>query len=235
MLEIKLDKFEGPLSLLVKLIDQEEVDVTQVSLARVADQFVEYVRQSPNIGPEELADFLVVAARLLLIKSRALLPFLYPEEEADIEDLERQLKMYKEFINAAKQIEKILGKKKFMFAREFNRKAVLLNTKLFAPPASLTAASLKDIYKELIGRLRPPEKLEEKTLGEKINIEDRIINIQKMLLERIKLSFNKILKSAKNKTEVIVNFLAVLELMRQKEITLEQDNMFGDITILRNK
>ena len=114
MVNFKLEKFEGPLSLLLKLIEQEELDITQVSLANVADQYVNYIRQSDHINPDEVADFLVVAAKLLLIKSRALLPYLYPEEEEDIEELQQQLRMYQEFVKASKGINLMLGKKKFM-------------------------------------------------------------------------------------------------------------------------
>ncbi|RLC38634.1 chromosome segregation protein ScpA, partial [Candidatus Falkowbacteria bacterium] len=75
-MNIKLEKFEGPLSLLLKLIEREEMDITDISLARVAEDYVAYIREVENINPEEMADFLVVAAKLLLIKSKALLPYL---------------------------------------------------------------------------------------------------------------------------------------------------------------
>lgn len=231
MLKIKLEQFEGPLSLLIKLIEKEEMDVTKVSLASVADQFVSYVRNSEAIKPEEVADFLVVAARLLLIKSKALLPYLYPEEEEEIEEFEKQLKMYKEFIQAAKKIEKKIGKKKFMFAREFNRKAALNLEKNFSPPKKLKKQDLKECYSLLLSRLQPPEKLEEGTIENKINIDDKIYTIQQIIAQRIKVSFNAVLDNARNKTEIIVSFLAALELMRQREVVLTQESMFGEIFI----
>lgn len=231
MIKFKLEKFEGPLSLLLKLIEHQEMDITQVSMSKVADQYVDYIRSNNNINPEEMADFLVVAARLLLIKSKALLPYLYPEEEEEIEELEQQLKMYKEFIEASKEIQKRLGKKIFMFAREFNRKALLNNVNLFAPPKDLDKNEVKIVFIELLTRIQPPEKLEEETIGHKISIEEKIIHIQKMLLDRIKTSFNEVLQKAENKTEIVVSFLAILELMRQREITLEQNEIFGDIII----
>ena len=234
MLNIKLEKFDGPLSLLLRLIEKEEMDITQVSIAQVADQFVEYLRKTEEINPELMADFLVVASKLLLIKTKALLPYLYSEEdEDDVEDFELQLKMYKEFILASKKIEKILGAKKFMFAREFNRKVVLNNVNFFAPPKKLVKDDLQNLFTEIIGRLRPVEKLEEKILDKKISIDDKILSIQNILMERIKFSFNKILKEAKDKTEIVVSFLAVLELMRQREVTLSQDGLFTEILIQR--
>jgi segregation and condensation protein A len=234
MLNIKLEKFDGPLSLLLRLIEKEEMDITQVSIAQVADQFVDYLRALEEIDPELMADFLVVASKLLLIKTKALLPYLYSEEEdEEVEDFELQLKMYKEFIQASKKIEKILGTKKFMFAREFNRKVVLNNINFFAPPKKLEKNDLENLFLEIIGRLRPVEKLEEKTLDKKISIDDKILSIQNILMERIKFSFNKVLKEAKNKTEIVVSFLAVLELMRQREIVLSQEGLFTEILIQR--
>jgi len=173
MINIKLEKFEGPLALLIKLIDKEEVDITQISLARIADQYIEFIKKSPNIGPDNMADFLVIAARLLLIKSKALLPYLTEEEEEEIEDLERQLKMYKEFLDAAKVVEKILGKKKFMFAREFNRKAVLADAGGFSPPKNLTKDDLRSVFADLLVRVKPAAKLEEASLEHKVNIEEK--------------------------------------------------------------
>jgi len=231
MIKIKLEQFEGPLSLLLKLIEKEEMDVTQVSLANVADQYISYIRESSDINPDEMADFLMVASRILLIKSKALLPYLYAEEEQEIEDLELQLKMYKEFLEATKKIEKRLDKKKFMFAREFSRRAVVSKVNTFSPPKKLQKKEMALIFKELLGRIRPPEKLKEETLDRKINIEEKILYIQEMLMDRIKISFNKVLDTANNKTEVIVSFLAMLEMMRQREVILDQDKMFGEIVI----
>ena len=233
-MNIKLEKFEGPLSLLLKLIEREEMDITDISLARVAEDYVAYIREVENINPEEMADFLVVAAKLLLIKSKALLPYLYPEEEEEAEELERQLRMYKEFLEAAKKIEVMLKKNNFMFAREFNRKIVLSQANFFAPPKNLSIDDFKPCFEEMLTRLRPVEKLQEETLDYKINIEDKILSIQGMLLERIKVSFNKVMEQSKNKTEIIVCFLAVLEMMRQKEVTLKQEGLFSDIFIEKN-
>jgi len=234
-MNIKIEKFEGPLSLLLKLIEREEMDITEISLARVAEDYVFYIRGARNINPEEMADFLVVAAKLLLIKSKALLPYLHPEEEEEIEELEYQLRMYKEFLEAAKKIEAMLKKNNFMFVREFNRKMVLSQANFFAPPKKLGIDDLKPCFEELIARFKPVDKLQEETLDYKINIEDKILSIQGMLIERIKVSFNKVMEQAKNKTEIIVSFLAVLEMMRQKEIVLKQDGLFNDIIIKKSE
>jgi segregation and condensation protein A len=231
-MQIKLEKFEGPLSLLLKLIDKEEMDITQVSLAKIAGQYVEYIQTAENIGPEEMADFLVVAARLLLVKSKALLPYLYPEEEEEAEELERQLKMYQEFLEAVKKIEVKLGKKRFMFAREFNRKAVMQGTS-FAPPKKLKSGDLSSVMRDILARLQPPEKLDEDTIEDQVNIEEKVAYIQKMLLERIEVSFQRLFHHSASKTEVIVSFLAMLELVKQRDIQASQTGLFEEILISR--
>jgi len=230
-MQIKIDKFEGPLGLLLKLIEKEEMDITEICLAKITDQYINYIRNSDYIKPDDMADFLVVAAKLLLIKSKALLPYLYSEEESEIEEFEQQLKMYKEFVEASKVIEKMIGKKKFMFAREFNRQVMLANAKIFSPPKKITIDDVKIVFEELIGRLKPTDKLEERSMEKTVSIDEKISAIKDLLMERIKFSFKKILSGAQNKTDIIVSFLAMLELIKQKTITVEQHHLFGEIDI----
>lgn len=230
---IKLEKFKGPLSLLLQIIEKEEMDITEISLAKIADQYIEHIRSLSRTNPDEVADFLVVAAKLLLIKSKALLPYLQPEEEEEIKELEDQLRMYKEFLDATKKVEAMIGKKKFMFAREFNRKAILNNINLFSPPKNIKAEDLKMIFEDLLGRIKPADKLEEEKLERKVSIDEKILEIQNILLDRIKISFNKVLAGAKDKTEIIVSFLAMLELVKQRDVRVNQEEIFGEIEINR--
>ncbi len=219
------------MGLLLQLIEKEELDITEISLAKIADQYIDYIKNSSSIDPDDLADFLVVAARLLLIKSKALLPYLCSEEEKEIDELERQLKMYKEFLEAAKEIDALIGEKKFMFAREWNRQAILANLNVFSPPKNLTAARLNTVFVEMLARLQPPEKLEEEKMERKISIEEKILAIQQMLFDRVKVGFNKILAGAKSKTEAIVSFLALLELIKQRQIFVAQNELFEEIYV----
>jgi len=231
MLEISQEKFNGPLGLLLQLIEKEELDITEISLAKIADQYIEYIKGMKDINPDEMADFLVVAAKLLLAKSKALLPYLYPEEEEEIDDLECQLKIYKEFLEASKKIEELIGEKKFMFVREWNRQSVLKNMNLFSPPKNLMAENMLMVFKDLLVRLRPAEKLAKDRIEQVLNIEDKIMNIQKMLVDRIKFGFKSVLGNAKNKTEIIVSFLAMLELVKQREIFVIQNELFEEMEI----
>lgn len=231
---LKLEQFEGPLALLVKLIDKAELDITQVALATVADQYIAHLKALVDLDPEEMADFLVVASRLLLIKSKALLPYLLPEEEEAIEDLEEQLRMYKEFLEATKRVEAMIAGKKFMFVREFNRKALVANLGIFAPPPKLTAAGLAAIMKEIIASIAPaPAPLEEKSVASTLSIEDKIAQLIDTVAKKVRSRFSEFLSGATSKVEIVVSFLAMLELVKQRTITADQDELFAEIELTK--
>jgi len=239
MMEFTQEKFSGPLDLLLSMIESEEMDITEINLAKIADEYVSYIQSLTDIDPEELADFLVVAAKLLFIKSKALLPYLYiDDDEDDTGDLERQLKMYKEFIEASKKVKEILESENFLFIPPLVKsRRVQSNLPAFSPPmkvnATLLNAQFKKILADLIKRLE--KKLPEESLEPKMNIEEKISLIREMLVNKIRVNFSKLLFSAKNKTEMIVSFLAVLELAKQRELVFEQDELFSEIHISHHK
>jgi segregation and condensation protein A len=237
MREVTTEKFSGPFALLLSLIESEELDITEISLAKIADEYVNYIRGARDLDPEELADFLVVAAKLLFIKSKALLPYLYSaEEEEEIGDLERQLRMYKEFVAASLKIKEVIAARHWLYIPPLakNRRHQF-NLPVFSPPAKLNAAILHERFRLILeGLARQQEaKLPEQTLEPQINIEERISLIKKMLLDKIKVNFSRLLAAAATKTEVIVSFLAVLELAKQKELFFEQEELFSEIHISR--
>lgn len=225
--KIKIEKFEGPLDLLLQLIEEEEMDITQVSLANVTDQYLSYISEAVDIPTEELADFLVVAAKLLLIKSKSLLPNLEIDDEEAV-DLENQLKMYKEYYDASKALQKIISKKHFLFSRE--RPAVTMD-KVFNPPTSLNTDKLHQLFVDVLSELEPWVNLPNEVIKRTISIRERILNIRAMISREANISFKNLLKNAKDKTEVIVTFLALLELVKQKTIAVVQDNIFADIHV----
>jgi len=234
MHKIKVEEFEGPLDLLLQLIEDQKLEITKVSLAQVTEQYIQVLKQSAKeqINTTELADFLVIAARLLLIKSRALLPFLEWGEEEEEEDLTKQLKIYKEYLEAMKKVQTIIGKKRFAFAR-----AKLLTGEDigFAPPPKLKKDKLRDIFAEVIRALDPFLNLPTEVVKKTINIQEKIAQIRQRIFKQATTRFSDILKEAKDKTEVIVSFLAVLELMKQKAIVVKQSKIFEDIEIERLK
>lgn len=232
MIDVKVEKFEGPLDLLLKLIEKDELDITKVSLANIADSYIEHIEQSENIHPGDVSDFLLIASRLLLIKSKTLLPYLYPDEEEEIKEFTDQLKMYKEFVEASEKVSNVLEKGLVMVEREFNKSA-FQSEERFSPPESLTKENLSTTFASLLKTLRPMAKLKEKSLEPKMSLEERVIHIKKLILDKARVSFSKAVGEAGSKTDVVVSFLAMLELEKQKEVYIEQEGVFGEIIINR--
>lgn len=238
MIEFTTEKFSGPLGLLLQLIEGEELDITEINLAKIADQYVLHLRSIENTDADEMADFLVIAAKLLFIKSKALLPYLYTaEDEAEIDDLEKQLKMYKEFIAASTKIKEIILQENFLYLPPLlkNRRSQF-NLPVFSAPKKINSDILHAAFLNILENLKKdiPEKLEERILEPKINIEEKISLIRELLFNKIKVNFSKILRAAETKTEVIVSFLAVLELAKQHELVFDQAELFSEIHISNN-
>ena len=221
--------FEGPLDLLLDLIEKEKLDITEVSLAQVADQFLKYLENSENVSPEYLADFLLVAGKLILIKSKAILPMLEleKEEEEDIEELKARLAEYKKFKEAAKELIKLESRKKMLFSRQ----SYSGMKTIFCPPKKLSVLDLQNIFENVLDKLPKIEVLAKETLKKIISIKDKIEYLKKSLLEKISLTFHGAIVDKKDKVEVVVTFLAVLELARNNMVALEQEEMFGEIRI----
>lgn len=228
MYTTKLEKFEGPLDLLLQLIEAADLDITEVSIADVAEQFMQYLSAVEEKNPEELADFLVVATKLLLIKSRVLLPNIVLDEEGDGDDLARQLKMYKEYLDASKKIEQILLDKNILFARA---KIPLDIEVIFNPPKNLTTEKIKELLKGLIADMEPFIKLPEKSLERAVSIKEKINEIRNKILSKINTSFRELVGDSKNRTDLIVTFLGLLELVKQRVVSVKQDEMFEDISV----
>ncbi|MFH1838221.1 MAG: ScpA family protein [Candidatus Kuenenbacteria bacterium] len=234
MYKIKLEQFEGPLDLLLRLIEQQKFDITQVSLSQVADQFIEYLNQTKSLSLDELVDFLVVATKLLLIKSKTLLPFLNPEEEEEVQKLEDQLKIYKEYSEASKKINEIILKKNFSFFRE---KALRNIVPIFSPPKNVNKNILAEIFTEVLKDLEaivnPP--VSEQKIKKIFSLQEKIEQIKNLIFKKSKLSFNHLINLSKSKVEIIVNFLALLELIKQKHCIVIQEENFREIIIRRNE
>jgi segregation and condensation protein A len=225
--KVQLEEWQGPLDLLLQLIEQQEMDITKISLSQVAEQFIAYMNTKP-LQLEETADFLVVAAKLIYIKSKALLPTLSLEEDDGI-DLEKQLKMYKEYLEASKKIQKILHKNKFCYSKSKFPEGI--TSQVFYVPKSITAERIRNMYAQLINRIKPIVELPRRIIQKTIKLSERIQHIRELVLREACASFNKLMCGSESKTEKIVSFLAVLELVKQKVINVEQNELFDDITM----
>ncbi len=232
--QVKLTVFEGPLDLLLQLIERQELDITTVSLAAVTDQYLEHIRllDTEHLDAAALADFLVVAARLLYIKSQVLLPRPpgppAPVEEEDVgEALARQLREYKRFKQVAEGLR----------ARE---EAGLRSYPRLAPPPRLetgfrlegvTLADLLAAVQEALARLPDAEHVENAVPPLAFSIDDQIAAITRQTASQRQISFRSLLQAAASRMEVIVTFLALLELIRLRQVIVTQQSLFGDIVI----
>ena len=221
MPEITIEKFEGPLALLLDLIEQNKLDISEVSLKEVAGQYLNAIEaRRAEIGGAELADWLLIAAKLLFIKSRSLLPDLIPAEDSGI-SLEDQLKMYKAYRDAAKELKNIIAQGNLAFSREPFK---LKMKAAFAPPAKLTALMLAQAMKRLVLDLEKTiVRLPKATLKKIISLAERISELKDLFFNKSKLGFRELLGSGANKSEIVVSFLALLELVKQRHVWAEHD------------
>lgn len=228
-MHFKLKQFEGPLELLLELIEKEELDITELSLAHVADQYLDFIRNNDNIHLDNLAEFLSVASKLILIKSRALLPILEfsEEEEGEIKDLTRQLEEYRKFKEAAIRLGKLAEKGVIAYSRE-SYKGI---ESLFYPPENVNLFDLKKYFQFVLAEIPIIEKLEEEVISEVMTLEEKINDLQNALRSRIESSFSELVSESSDKIEVIVSFLAVLEMVKQRIIDVHQDELFQDIKL----
>ena len=235
MHKIKVQQFEGPLDLLLQLIEDSKLEITTVSLAEVTDQYIKILHQATDgkIQAAQLADFLTVAARLLLIKSRALLPFLqWEEDEQDGTELTKQLKIYKQYLEASQVVHALILKKRFTFSRE---KLLTGAEASFAPPPKLTSTKLGETMRAVIEGLKPALAIPTDVIRRTISIQEKIQQIRDRIYQQATTKFSDILREAKNKTEVIVSFLALLELVKHHAVDIHQTKTFDDIVIQRAK
>lgn len=231
MLAVKLEHFEGPLDLLLHLIEEEKLDITEISLARVADQYLGYLAQfSDEHHLDELADFIVIAAKLLLIKSRALVPLCAPEEEEEIEELKTRLKMYRTFIDAGKKIDALFKKHRVAFPR----RAPLPQLTGFVPPSSVTPDRMRDTFARLLRTLViAAEKPKEIVFPVRVSIKEKIQHIVTLLAQRASFRFRDIISDVQSKADAVVSFMALLELVKQRDVAVSQESLFDDIVISR--
>ena len=227
---VALDVFEGPLDLLLRLIERKELDITLVSLALVTDQYMAYLADLRELSAENLADFLVIAARLLVIKSRVLLP--QPEDEDDGEDEEdwgddlvERLREYKRFKQVALELRDIESAGKRAFAR-------------LAPPPKIERrlsngeASVDDLvqaFRRALEAHPPAADVDGVVSPIVVHISDCVENIMARLRRSSRLRFSTLMRSAHSRMDIIVTFLAMLELIKQQRLCVTQTQAFGEI------
>jgi len=231
----QLPAFEGPLDLLLKLIEREELDITEIALAQVADQYLAHVRAIEAPEPGALSSFLVLAARLLLIKSRVLLPrppAAGPSEPPDeAAELARQLREYQRYKQAALLLRawEDQGRRSFVRATPPAVPLPPTDTKLDVTLSDMIAAVQRRM--QLLLPLEPPEV--PLPTPKVITVPEMAGRIRERLEAAAWISFEDMLSLAARRVEVIVALWAVLELLKRRAIVVEQEALFGAIMIGR--
>ena len=231
--QVTLPAFYGPMDLLLDLIEREELEITEISLAQITDQYLSYVNRLKEITPDTLTDFLAVASRLLLLKSQVLLPSpptsIAEEERGETDDLVQQLLDYKRF----KELAQTLHQLEAQGERNFIRVAgpTVVEPKLQAGGGNVTHL-LAAVRRALAVKPEEPE-VDQVVSRQEISIGDRINTIRHQFSSRDQVAFSELLTEAGNRVEVIVTLLAVLELLKHRFINAEQPDKFGHITLTK--
>ncbi len=223
---IATDAFEGPLETLLNLIEERRMSISDVSLADVTDAYLAYVEKLPQLPLGETAQFILVASTLLLIKSRALLPTLElsPDERESVEELERRLARYAIVRKAAKLLRKEWGTRPLVLAHRAPLRPAAFS------PAEASQGSISAAAMKLIHMLPKPEALVKAAVAPVLALEDVIVHLKQRLATAFRARFSELTKS-KDKHDVIVYFLAMLELVRSGTASVSQEKLFEDITI----
>jgi segregation and condensation protein A len=225
--------YEGPLDLLLDLIERAELDITSVSLAVVTDQYLASIRELEQLNADEISAFLVIAAKLLQIKSEALLP--RPPVHAPEEDLARslvdQLKLYKRF----KEIGSWLNGRQERNLRTFLRVAPPPKVEPKLDLSNLTLEKLVAAAQEAFAKERNKQPLGVIIAAPRVTIREKIDLITKTMNEMGRSTFRGLLNQGASRLEVVVTFLAMLELVKRYRIQAHQEGLFSDIEIDRSE
>lgn len=228
---LKTEQFEGPLDLLLDLIEKRKLHIGDFSLAQVADDYIAYIRTMDRFPLGDVAHFLVIAATLVLLKSKALLPqlSLSSEEAVSIDDLKRRLMMLEKFRELSIGIRAQIFKQTLFFRSEPKEIAV------FAPHPSITLASVLASMENVKNALPKHEYIPKAVVKKVISIEEMMDRLAHRIQQALKTSFREFAghhgraMNREERVHVVVSFLAMLELVKQGVLDVIQEHGFGDI------
>ncbi|MCD4780531.1 MAG: segregation/condensation protein A [Candidatus Omnitrophica bacterium] len=236
--KIKLDIFEGPLDLLLYLIKKNDMDIINIPIVEITDQYMRFIDLMKMLDLDTVGDFLVMAATLMQIKSRMLLPpapsEIEEEEDDPRDELVKRLQEYKRFKEIADILKEKETERNQLFSRQYEEETL----KKFKKDAEEVyfEANLFDLINAFSSALKKiPEEIIHEIIKEGYTVEKKIHAILQVLLTQPSIRLNSLFEQSRSKLEVVVTFLAVLELIRLKEIKAVQQRAFSEIEILRNK
>ena len=235
---IKIDNFEGPLDLLVALIDKNKMDIYDIKISEIADQYIEFINKVEEMNLEITSEFLIMASTLLYIKSKGLLPkTVEDEEELTEEQLIARIIEYKRYKEITKKL-----KENYM---QFSNRLFKLQESIELPKQKLekeyTKEVIPELYKSMMeknkGRLNQnADNIKKIAISDTYTVASKVKEMFKELLRKPKFVFNKMYTLSKcNKVEVVTAFSGLLELTRRDKVTTTQEEIFGDIVVERNK
>jgi len=226
---IKTEVFEGPLDLLLSLIEKRKLLINDIALSKVADDYMGHTKKLERFPMGDVASFILVASTLVLIKSKSLLPMLTltDEEQGDIQDLERRLRIYKRIKQVSRYVREKFGAN-IIFAKKHSKNI----EPVFSPDEKISKESLHIAIGDVLGGLPKKEKVPQVVVKKVVSLEDVIDRLAKRIQGCLNMSFNEFSKKgAAEKADVIVSFLAMLELVKQGALKVSQENIFDDISI----
>ncbi len=228
--EIQTEVYTGPLDLLIDLIERRKLLVNDISLAAVTDDYMKYVASLEERSLRDIADFIVLAATLLLLKSKSLLPVLEltEAEEETVDDLEKRLRHYQIFRGAAQKLTALFGLCP-LFERPFKED----RTPLFMPDAFTTKEALRNAIGSVVQNL--PKRVEKPKVAVRkvVSLEEMMTNLKDRIERQFKTSFKEFTGGSGERHTVIVGFLAILEMVKQGMVMAHQAERFHDIQIER--
>ncbi len=231
MYQVALLNFEGPLDLLLQLIERSDMEITEVSLSDITTQYLQYIAVLPALGAGELNQFLELASRLIYLKSVALLP-LEPSSvlSEEMADLTEQLAQYRKYQSASRYLEQLIRNGGRTWTREVT--SSLPPSKI--PFPNISPAQLQDVFNKALVNL-PEESVIAPTRHQTITMAEMTALIMAWLSQQNPAaSLSRFIEGLTSRSELVVAFMALLELIRQQTIRVSQDSVFGDIMIARS-
>ena len=236
---IKIDNFEGPLDLLCHLIDENKMNIYDINLSQITDQYIEYLKKQEELELEIASEFIVMATTLLYIKSKNLLPKQQEDEEEEIteEEIIRRIIEYKKF----KEISKVLRQNYILNSNRFFKSSEEIQLPKQKLEKDYDPEVIAQMYKNLVERNsvklnKNAKNIEKIALVENYTIASKVKEMYKVLIKQKRFVFNKLFSiNKRNKQEVITAFSGLLELSRRKKVETMQEELFGDITVEKAK
>lgn len=226
-LHLATDSYEGPFEVVLELIDRKKLSINELSLAQITDDYIAHVRSKASFPLEDAAEFISVAATLLVIKSKSLIPELEltEDETEDVSEFERRLREYERIRDRTRELSRLFGRNVLICAGE---RAI---EPIFSPSRDLTTNALVEALREVLSEKEPEQALPEARVRSTVTIEEMMERLLSRVQQKMSMSFKEFSAGTKERVEIIVSFLALLELMKQGNVEANQLDAFGEIQI----